>query len=205
MGKRVTIEVTEADIEQAVPKDSGHCAIADAIARQIPGAANVTVDLQTIRWSDRDKGKRYVYLTPRVAQILLLDFDRGDRDRCEPLTFRLIEPVQVVPIRGKNPETRNKEQAGRVAALRVKRDAGEELTQAEKIVLTRSDNRVARPPRPPRPTTPGPRKVEFTAGKSADGDPAGAVTVHGGREAPLAALAHGRGRRRVFGLKSAGT
>jgi hypothetical protein len=201
------IEVTEADIDAAIPKDSGHCAIADAIARQVSGATRVTVDLQTIRWTDSDKGERYTYLTPRAAQVLLLDFDQGEREYCRPLTFRLDRPIHVNPVTtNSGPATRARRaaQAERVAALTSKRDNGDELTRDEKRTLSRAVNRATSPEAVARPTSPGPRTVDVTAG-SADPDGAPAVVVRGGQPAPIGALAHGRGRTRVFGLKSAGS
>lgn len=93
------IHVTDDDIATAIPKDSGHCAIADAIRRQWPDVRNVSVDLATIRWTDRAKGERYVYLTPQPAQQLLLAFDQGWRDRLVALSFRLEPPVQVSPVK----------------------------------------------------------------------------------------------------------
>jgi hypothetical protein len=75
---RVKIPVTSDFIATAVRFSSEHCMIADAIRAVIPDAAFISVDLQTIRWSDRKKGLRYTYLTPRMAQVALLNFDRGN-------------------------------------------------------------------------------------------------------------------------------
>ena len=196
---RLTIEVTEADIATAVPKDSGHCAIADAIARQIPGASGVTVDLATIRWSDKAAGKRYTYLTPRTAQVLLLDFDNGDRAACQPFSFVLWEPAQITPLKASN---RKRQAAYEVSVneIRAKEAAGQELTRGEKNRVTNADKRAAAR----RAKTYGARQVEFVAGKNEDGDPAGTVIVKGGHPIPIGALAHSPGRRRVFGLRAAG-
>lgn len=84
---RVSVSVTTKEITTAIPKNSGHCMIADAIKAGVPGATLVSVDIQTIRWTDREKGLRYVYLTPRVAQQALLDFDGGIV--VEPFRFSL--------------------------------------------------------------------------------------------------------------------
>ena len=75
---RVTIELTEDLLANAIQADSSHCMIAEAIKAQVPGASNVSVDLQTIRWSDRKKGRRYTYLTPPAFQEALLRFDQGE-------------------------------------------------------------------------------------------------------------------------------
>jgi hypothetical protein len=96
--KGVRIDVSQETIDQATRADSSHCMIADAIKEQVPGATTVSVDLQTIRWSDRKKGVRYVYLTPAEAQVALIKFDQGVEQA--PFTFRL-RPSQahVVPIK----------------------------------------------------------------------------------------------------------
>jgi hypothetical protein len=51
--------------------------IAEAIQQAFPEAKNISVDLATIRWSDRAKALRYIYLTPRVAQEAIIKFDQG--------------------------------------------------------------------------------------------------------------------------------
>lgn len=84
---RVVVDVLQEDIDTAMPKDSRHCMIADAIKRAVPSARHVQVDLQTIRWTDPKKGLRYVYLTPREPIIALLRFDYGIKPT--PLSFRL--------------------------------------------------------------------------------------------------------------------
>lgn len=85
---RVTVEITPEIIEAAKRRDSGHCMIAEAIKRVVPGASGVSVDLATIRWTDREKGLRYIYLTPRIGQLSLLQFDQGDNE-IEPFSFQL--------------------------------------------------------------------------------------------------------------------
>lgn len=74
---RVTLVTTLEMIERAVPKDSGHCIWADAVRAAVPDASRISVDLQTIRWTDIERGLRYVFLTPRTAQIDLVNFDQG--------------------------------------------------------------------------------------------------------------------------------
>src|SRR5262245_52377294 len=84
----VKIPVSKEAIETACRKNSSHCMIADAIKTAIPKAAFVSVDLQTIRWTDKDKGLRYTYLTPRAAQDALVRFDRGIQPPPFLLTLR---------------------------------------------------------------------------------------------------------------------
>jgi hypothetical protein len=74
---RVIVEVTEAIIQQAVRRDSSHCVLAEAVKIAHPGALRVSVDLQTIRFTAKDGKYRYTYLTPRVGQVALVNFDQG--------------------------------------------------------------------------------------------------------------------------------
>lgn len=84
---RIKIVVTQKEIDEALPRDSGHCMIADAVKVAYPTAKSISVDLQTIRWTDLAKGLRYTFLTPRVAQVALVKFDQGIAP--EPMTFQL--------------------------------------------------------------------------------------------------------------------
>ena len=74
---RPIIHVTEEIISNAIRKNSGACMIANAIRQQRPDASGVSVDLQTIRFSDPEKRLRYIWITPRVAVNALIRFDRG--------------------------------------------------------------------------------------------------------------------------------
>src|SRR5260221_2046 len=84
---KVTIEITPDLIESSKERDSLRCMVAEAVKKASLGAAFVSVDLQTIRFSDRNKGYRYTYLTPRSAQIALIEFDQGTTP--EPFSFQL--------------------------------------------------------------------------------------------------------------------
>lgn len=95
--RRSEIKVTKEIISKAAQADSSHCMIADAIRAQNPAWTNVTVDLQTIRVTDKARRERFIYLTPLLAQQQLLRFDQGVE--IEPWVFRLPNTVaQVVPI-----------------------------------------------------------------------------------------------------------
>lgn len=88
-GPRVDVTVT-ADIMNAastIVASSSHCMIAEAIKAAHPAAKNIAVDISTCRFTDSDKGHRYVYLTPRVAQIALVEFDEGTMPA--PFSFQL--------------------------------------------------------------------------------------------------------------------
>jgi hypothetical protein len=73
------IKVGEEIIAKSNRADSGHCMIADAIRAQMPAWTHISVDLQTIRVTDRGRGERLVYLTPPLAQAQLLRFDQGEK------------------------------------------------------------------------------------------------------------------------------
>jgi hypothetical protein len=92
MAGNYTIHVTPEQIERATQRDSRHCMIAEAIRQQYPDARKILVDLQTIRWSDDKRGKRYVFLTPERAAQALVAFDHGDE--LEPFSFAM-RPMQV--------------------------------------------------------------------------------------------------------------
>jgi hypothetical protein len=99
------IDVSEDIIENSVTRSSSHCMIAQAVKQTIPWASGISVDLQTIRFSNREERKRYIYLTPLVAQQCIVDFDQGKAP--EPFTIRLRNP-QVTNIgRGNRQGTRN--------------------------------------------------------------------------------------------------
>jgi hypothetical protein len=93
------IDVMELIIAAATPKHSGHCMIADAVYAAVPGAKSVSVDLATIRWTDPSKGLRYTYLTPRPAQLALLDFDQGRT--VKPFRFELRNPMVTLTAAGR--------------------------------------------------------------------------------------------------------
>jgi hypothetical protein len=85
---RAEISVEQRHIDEALRANSSHCAIAMAIADAIPHAQRIAVDLQTIRWTDKKRGVRYVFLTPHVAQTeVIIPFDQGET--CKPVTFRM--------------------------------------------------------------------------------------------------------------------
>lgn len=81
------VSITDEVIKDGVSRDSGHCMIAEAVRAVRPNAAYISVDLQTIRFSDMVKMERYTYLTPRNAQVALVKFDQGIMP--EPYVFKL--------------------------------------------------------------------------------------------------------------------
>lgn len=96
---RVTVHVTRDIIERSEQRDSSHCMIAEALKEAlketVPQARGISVDLATIRFSDPEKRLRYVYLTPRQAQVALLLFDQGKHN--DPFTI-FLRGAQVVKM-----------------------------------------------------------------------------------------------------------
>ncbi len=97
----VTLEITEELIADAIPRDSSHCLWAEAVTAAYPDAQRVSVDIQTIRFTDPKRGQRYTYLTPRTAQIALVQFDQGIRP--EPHSVQL-RRGQVTRMAQKTPK-----------------------------------------------------------------------------------------------------
>ena len=90
--KRMTISVTEEDIEKAHRNDSFICVVAQAIARTVPMAHHIEVDSQTIRWTEGDE--RYLWLTPLATQDYVIAFDAGE----EILPFKC-QLTRRLPVR----------------------------------------------------------------------------------------------------------
>lgn len=84
---RFTINVTEDDINRALPRSSRHCMVEYAIEHDVPNASRAIVDIQTIRWTDKAKGLRYTFITPAKLLALMLAWDEGHKPK--PFSFRL--------------------------------------------------------------------------------------------------------------------
>ena len=91
------MDVTEKDIDQALVKNSSRCVVATAIARSIPGANRIQVDVQSIRFSL--EGERHVYLTPYAVAGYVVAFDAGDD--IHPFRFQLREDQKRVARQAK--------------------------------------------------------------------------------------------------------
>ena len=85
------VRITNEHITQAEKRNGHKCMIAEAIMESYRGgeASFVRVDLQSIRFTDLEKGLRYYYFTPKRAQKALLNFDQGKH--VEPFSFELRE------------------------------------------------------------------------------------------------------------------
>ena len=91
MSSRITIKVTEADIEEAHRNDSYTCVVAHAIARTVTDATHIEVDTQAIRFTT--EGERRLYLTPYAVQGYVIAFDAGEL--IEPFQFQLRDPRRI--------------------------------------------------------------------------------------------------------------
>jgi hypothetical protein len=182
----LVVRITEKSYQRAVQSASGGCLIADAIKKDYPHLSGISADMATIRASDKAAGLRYTYLTPGTAQHLLLGFDQGWRAPKEQ-AFTLKRAVQITPITANKAKTARRQTTRR--DLNAKREAGEELTTAEKRALSMAEGTADRP------TTEGPASVV----KDGDGE-----TVRGGT--PRKKAKHPNllaGRNRHFGAKLA--
>lgn len=153
------LHIAEDDYQRAAQSKSGGCLIADAIKRQYPHLSNPSVDMATIRVSDRKAGKRYTYLTPPNAQHLLLSFDQGWRQLADEV--KLERAVKITPLIRSKPSAKHLvERAAQVnarkAELEAKVERGEELTAGEKRSLTTLGKSLA----PERPSSYGPTEVK---------------------------------------------
>lgn len=190
------ITITDEQYERAVQGDSGACLIADAIKKQYPHLSNVSVDMATIRVSDRKRGLRFVYLTPPDAQHVLLSFDQGWSNPTSDLKVQRAVKVNVIarPKTGKgSTEVVRKTREERRAALEAKQSAGEELSSGEKKSLT-----ALRKPYEPveRPASQPPVAVSNLHGGGTPTIVGGAPMVQGPAHPNLL-----RSRKRHFGAK----
>jgi hypothetical protein len=90
---KLRIKVRKHHIDMAVPGNSAHCMISEAIREAMPEARHINTDLQTIRFSDPTTGRRMIYFTPPMCQTALLEFDDGVKP--EEWSFFLREPAQI--------------------------------------------------------------------------------------------------------------
>lgn len=182
------LQITPEQHERAIKSASGGCLIADAIKEQYPQFSGVTVDMATIRVSERKTGKRFTYLTPPSAQHLLLSFDQGWPQSTERIMIK--RAVKITPIRTASSRKKIKREA-RKAELEAKVAAGEPLTRSERASLTKLQKELDRP------VGQVPAEVKVTDNRG--------TVVYGGQEIPQGP-AHPnllRGRDRHFGAKLA--
>lgn len=130
-GPQVTVNVTAEIIERSRPRDSRHCMIAEALRVAYPDAAKIAVDLATIRFTDRSKGLRYTYLTPRLGQAALVQFDQkvipppfSMRLRGAQVTRAGSSPTALTPAQQKQRERAAQQSVVARSRLVNRRDGG---------------------------------------------------------------------------------
>jgi|ERR1051325_4947768 hypothetical protein len=82
---RFRVTLTDELIYESEQRSSSHCMFAEAVKVARPHAKHVSVDLQTIRFTEGER--RFTYLTPRQAQVAIVKFDQGIP--CKPFSFQL--------------------------------------------------------------------------------------------------------------------
>jgi len=165
----IVVEVTQEEIDIGVASNSGHCIVAEAtkksfVKRYGRKAHFVAVDIQTIRISDCEKGARYMYLTPKRAQVALVQFDQGFKPT--PFKFRL-RGGQVVSLRPSKPREMKPRSDAQKLSL-------EKATAAQKRV--RSQRKAA----------------ELHVANKGDANQSRVPTKIGGKSPPVAVLAGNR-------------
>lgn len=101
---RQKINVTDPLIAIAKSSNSGHCAVAQGVAHDIPGSSHILVDTATIRLTVGEH--RYYYPTPAKVQQFILAFDHGDSVEAFSFVLRegYVKPVARNPGVGGRPK-----------------------------------------------------------------------------------------------------
>lgn len=122
---RIDFEIDQDTINRSVARDSAHCMLSEALQQARPTARNINCDLAHMRFTDPEKNLRYTYLTPRVAQIALIYFDRGITPK--PFRVRLRNAAVITRTRGHQPgappSDASARRAANIAAAKAKYDA----------------------------------------------------------------------------------
>jgi hypothetical protein len=103
---RFTISITREVLERMIASNSNHCAIAEAVKEAYPHLTHIAVDIQTIRATDKNKKERYVWLTPRRGQTLIIDVDQGRKDQIRPFKMMLRDGQTIRSGHGARAESR---------------------------------------------------------------------------------------------------
>jgi hypothetical protein len=192
---RVNLAVTPELIADAIAEDSSHCMIAEAVKAALPHVRHVSVDIQTIRFSDPQNRVRFVYLTPRLGQTALVRFDAGDK--IEPFRMQLRDP-HITPM--------NPPRSQRKPAAVPLTEHDRQVADAKRERLADARERKARVQAGRGGTSP---KL-VRNGKAQPGPKGGGTALprlEGGNPPPTAALASGSGRipagrRRQYGIRA---
>lgn len=187
---KITLTIAEKARQAAIKSNSGGCLIAAAILQQYPHLSDPTVDMATVRFTDRQRGIRYTYLTPPEAQHVLLSFDRGWENPYREVTLR--RAVHLQPLR--DPGRLNPaERPARLAYLEA-READGSITSNERGSLTIMRKNDAR-------RADRPERIETEVHT-----PSKELPIVRSGQAPVQGKAHPnllRGRNRHFGAKLA--
>lgn len=144
MARQIHVKVTQADIDAGVAKDSARCVVATAIARTLPGASRIGVDVQTVRFTDAD-GVRRVYLVPPAVAGYVVAFDAGED--LVPFDFRLREEQRVnVRTQRRTDEGKAKARAdnkARAAKRKAERDRARAEATADDPTVPEVERRAA--------------------------------------------------------------
>lgn len=186
---RVKVVVTEKIINTAVTGNSSHCMIADALRVAYPQATRVSVDIQTIRFTDPVRRQRFVYLTPRNAQLAILAFDEGRKPNAFQLTLRGGQAVAMG----------NKAKDERAPRSPAQRAAAEANMARARDVLHGPGKGTRAKDAPAAPTFVAPKRVK-SAGVAVRPDDTSRPAVTGGKTPPKTTV----GQRRIFGLRAIG-
>jgi hypothetical protein len=87
--------------------------IAEAVRLAWPMAQRISVDLQTIRFSDPKKNLRYTYLTPRTGQVALVRYDQGIKPEPFSMMLRGAQVTRANPRESGTPKTTKSTEAQR--------------------------------------------------------------------------------------------
>jgi hypothetical protein len=118
----IKVNVTADHIANACQTDSHHCMVADAIHDRLAWATYVQVDTQSVRFNNRQQGKRYIYLTPPEAQRAIVLFDQGAK--IKPFSFTLSRGyLKVRPMQARRTDAAIRRQRQKQRTLRTRRAA----------------------------------------------------------------------------------
>jgi len=81
--RQVKLTITQEHI------DSCRCPITLAVRQRLPSATFISVDLQTIRYSLPEYGRRFVWFTPSAGQAFLRYHDGRREKELRPFTMTL--------------------------------------------------------------------------------------------------------------------
>jgi hypothetical protein len=167
--------------------------IADAVKAAYPEAKHISVDIQTIRFSLPEKGIRCTYLTPRTAQIALLNFDQGQA----PAPFRFVLRGGQVTKTRRHAHGNGERSPAQQEALEKAAAASTTARRGNDTVIPQEEERKGR------------GRARLTYGHGEGPSHGGVPGIRGGGVPPVGMLAGGSlagkiptARRRAYGLRA---